>query len=93
MLSSVFKKLNLCPFMPASRGVNPLATSRTVEHLSSICLHSWSHDKLNLYLNYHCLNRHCLEPLITINKNVFLNAAKKYLTSDFILEMTLQDVN
>ena len=32
MLSLVFKKLNLCPVMPASHGVNPLATSHTVEH-------------------------------------------------------------
>ena len=30
MLSLVFKKLNLCPVMPASRGVNPCATSHTV---------------------------------------------------------------
>ena len=29
MLILVFKKLNLCPVMPASRGVNPLATSHT----------------------------------------------------------------
>ena len=57
MLSLVFKKLNLCPVMPASRGVNPLATSHTVEHLSSICLHSWSHDKPIFYLIYHCLNK------------------------------------
>ena len=46
ILSLVFKKLNLCPFMPASRGVNPLAT-----------LHSWSHDKLNLNLINHCLTK------------------------------------
>ena len=32
MLSLVFKNLNLCPVMPASRGVNPLATSHTAEH-------------------------------------------------------------
>ena len=38
MLSLVFKKLNICTVMPASRGVNPLATSHTVEYLSSICL-------------------------------------------------------
>ena len=31
MLSLVFKKQNLCPVMPASRGVNLLATSHTVE--------------------------------------------------------------
>ena len=54
MLSLVF---NLCPVMPASRGVNPLATSHTVEHLSSICLRSWSHDQPILYLIYHCLNK------------------------------------
>ena len=40
VLSLVFKKLNLCPVMPASRAVNPLATSHTVENFSSICLHS-----------------------------------------------------
>ena len=57
MLNSVFQKLNICPFMPASRGVNPLTTSHTVEHSSSICLHSWSHDKVNLYLINHCLNK------------------------------------
>ena len=57
MLSLVFKKLNLCPVMPASRGVNPLATSHTVEHLSSICLSSWSHDQPILYLISHCLNK------------------------------------
>ena len=45
MLSLVFKKLNLCTFMPASQGVNPLATSHTVEHLSGLCLHSWSLTK------------------------------------------------
>ena len=55
MLSLVFKKLNLCPVMPASWGVNPLATLHTVEHLSSICLHSWSHDKPILYLISDCL--------------------------------------
>ena len=59
MLSLVFKKLNLCPVMPASRGVNPLVTSHTVEHLSSTCLHNWSHDndKPILYLISHCLNK------------------------------------
>ena len=57
MLSSVLKKLNLCPVILASRGVNPLATSHTVEHLSSLCLSSWSHDKPILYLIYHCLNK------------------------------------
>ena len=46
MLRLVLKKLNLCSAMPASRGVNPLATSHTVEHLSSICLHSWSQNNL-----------------------------------------------
>ena len=54
ILSLVFKKLNLCPVMPASRGVNQLATSHTVEHLSSLCLQSWSHDKPILYLIYLC---------------------------------------
>ena len=56
MLSLVFKKLNLCPVMPASRGANPLATSHTVAHLSSTCLHNRSHDKLILYVIPHCLN-------------------------------------
>ena len=74
MLSLIFKKLNLCPVIPASRGVNPLATSHTVEQLSSICPHSRSHDKLIVFLIYHCLDkyRHCLEPPITIKK-VFFN--------------------
>ena len=57
MLSLVFKKLNLCPAMPASWGVNPLANSHTVEQLSSICLHNRSHDKLILYFISHCLNK------------------------------------
>ena len=35
-------------------GVNPLATSHTVEHLSSICLRR-SNDKPILYLIFHCL--------------------------------------
>ena len=87
MLSLVLKKLNLCPVMPASRGVNPLATSHTVEHLSGICLNSWSHDKPILYLIYHCLNnRHCLEHLITI-KELFLILQENYLGS-----VILQDV-
>ena len=33
MLSLVFKKLTLCPVMPASRGVNPLATSHTADYI------------------------------------------------------------
>ena len=45
MLSLVFKKLNLSPVMPASRGINQLAISHTSEHLSIICLNSWSHEK------------------------------------------------
>ena len=45
MKSLVFKKLNLCPFMPAPQGVNRLATSHTFEHLSSIFQLSWSQDK------------------------------------------------
>ena len=57
MRSLVFKKLNLCPVIQASRGVNPLRTSQIAEHLSSICLHSWSHDKSILYLISHCLNK------------------------------------
>ena len=57
MLSLVFEKLNLCLVMLASQGVNPLATSHTVEHLSSIYLHSWSHDKPIFYLIYHYLNK------------------------------------
>ena len=43
--------------MPASQGVNPLVTSHTVEHLSSIYLHSWSHDKTIMFLIYHCLKK------------------------------------
>ena len=80
MLSLVFKKLNVCLVMPASRGVNPLATSHTAEHLKSICLHTWSHYKPILYLISYCLNkRHCLEPRITINKRFSNTAKKSYL--------------
>ena len=49
MLSLAFKKLNLCPVMPASGGVNPLATSHTVEHLPIIYINSWSQDKPILF--------------------------------------------
>ena len=56
MPSLVFKKLNLCLVMPASWGVNQLATSHTVEHLSSIFLHSWTHEKPFFYLISHCIN-------------------------------------
>ena len=88
MLSLVFKKLNICSFMPASRGVNPLATSHTVEHLSGTCLHSCSHDKLILYLICHWLNeiKTLLEPLLTIKK-CFLMLHKKEFTSGLILEI------
>ena len=57
----------MSPVMPASWGVNQLATSHTVEQISRICLHSWSHDKPIFYLISHCLNkkRNCLEPLMT----------------------------
>ena len=47
--------------MPAYWGVNPLATSHTVEHLSGMCMHSRSHDNPILYLIYHCLNKKMLE--------------------------------
>ena len=57
MLRLVFKKLNLCPGLPASRGGNPLATALTAEHLSGICLHSWSQEKSILFLVSHCLNK------------------------------------
>ena len=43
--------------MPASWGVNPLATSHTADNLSSICLHSVSHDQPIFYLISHCLNK------------------------------------
>ena len=64
MFSLIFKKLIFCSVMPASRDVNPVATSHTVEHLSSMFLHSWSYDKPILYLIYYCLNKntHCLNP-------------------------------
>ena len=57
--------------MPASRGVNPLATSHTVEHLSSVCQHSWSHDKTILYLIDHCFKKY------TVLEKCFFNTAKK----------------
>ena len=77
MLSLVFKKLNLCPVMPASRGVNPLATSNTVEYSSRICLHSWSHDKPILFLIREALKKN-IESLTavrpTLNPPLSLNA-------------------
>ena len=57
MLSLVFKKLNCCQVTPISWGVSPLATSHTVEHLSSIRSHGWSHVKQILYLIANCLNK------------------------------------
>ena len=90
----VAKNLNLCPVMPASRRVNPPATSHTAEHLASICLHSWSHDKPIFYFISHFLNkkRHCLEPLITI-KYVFFNTAITVIYFRLYLgNVTLQDV-
>ena len=57
MLSLVFKKLMCCPVTPVSWGVSPLATLHTGEHLSSICLHDWSHVKPILYLIDYCLNK------------------------------------
>ena len=89
MLSLVFKKLNLYPIMPASRGVNPLATSHNVENLSSISLYSWSHDTPILYLIYHCLNKIDIawNLLKNIKKKFFTTAKKKLLTSGIILEM------
>ena len=94
MLSLVFKKLNLCQVMPASRGVNPLATSHIVEHLSSICIHSWSHDKLNLYFSFHCLNKIDMLGTSDSNQKHFFNTAKKSnLHSRLYLgDRTLQDV-
>ena len=50
-MSLVFEKLNLSPVKPTFWGVNPFATSHTVEHLSSI------YDKPIFYLIYHCLNK------------------------------------
>ena len=43
--------------MPASRGVDPLATSHTIEHLSNTFGHNWSHAKSTLYIISHCLNK------------------------------------
>ena len=43
--------------MPASRGVNPLATSHTAEHLSIVSLHICSHKKPIFYLISRCLNK------------------------------------
>ena len=77
MLSLVFKKLNLCPVMPASRGVNPLATSHTVEHLSSICLHNRNYDKLILYFLSHCLNKIDIVWNPDNNQNFILQYCKK----------------
>ena len=93
MLSLVFKKLNLCSNMPASRGVNPLATSHTVEHLSSICLHRWSHDKPILYLIYHCLNKIDIAWAPDNNQRMFFNTEKKVINFELCLGyVTLQDV-
>ena len=74
IMSLVLKRLNLCPVMPASWGVNPLVTSHTVEHLSSICLHNRSHDKPIVYFISHCMNKIYIvwNPWKKKKKNVFL---------------------
>ena len=93
MLSLVSKKLNLCPIMLASRGVNPLATSHTVEHLLCIWLSSCSHDKpiLNLisfYLNKIYIFWNPWWP----SKNVFLILEEKKIYLRLCLgSVTLQD--
>ena len=87
IMTLVFKQLNLCPVIPASRGVNPLATSHTAEHLSSICLQKWSHDnQSSAWFFIALMKRHCLEPLITIKK-LFLILEFFLIISGFILEM------
>ena len=63
--------------MQDSWGVNQLTTSHTIEHLSSIYLHSWRHDKLNLYLIYHCLNKTDIALLRTSDKKKKKKKRKK----------------
>ena len=65
--------------MPASRGVNPLATSHAVEHLSGLCLNSWSHDKPILYLINECLNKIDIACIPDNNQKTFFNTAKKVI--------------
>ena len=49
-MSIVIEKLNLCPVILASRTVNPLWTSHTVEHLSSICLQVVANIRIFKYI-------------------------------------------
>ena len=80
--------------MPASWGINPLAISHTVEHLSSICLHSWNHDKPILYLIYHCLNKIDIAWNLLKQSKTFFNTAKKVNNcSHYLGDVTLEDVN
>ena len=94
MLCLVCKKLYLCPVMPASRGVNPLATSHTVEHLSRISLHIWRHDKPILNLIYHFLNKIDIAWNLWQQSKNFLILQKKVINLDLYLgDVTLQNVN
>ena len=79
--------------MPASRGVNPLATSHTVEHLSSTCLHNWSHDKPIFYFISLSFKKKFGTPQNINKKNVFLILQKKGTRFRlYIVDVTLQDV-
>ena len=53
MMSLVFKKLNLCPVMPASWGVNPLATSHATSHFNIYQVYVYIVGVI-LYLIYNC---------------------------------------
>ena len=99
MLSLVFKKLNLqfSPVMLASGGVNSLATSHTIEHLSSTRLHNWSHDKPILYFISHCLNQIDIVWNPYNNKDFkikLLKYCKKKVTNFrlYLVDVTLQNV-
>ena len=87
ILSLVFKNLNLCSVMPASWGVNPLATSHTVERLSSTCLHNRSYEKPILYFISHCLNKIDMvwNPGKQSKKLFLIMHKKDYFISGFIL--------
>ena len=92
MLSLVFKKLNLCPVMPAFRGVNPLTTSHTAEHLSSIWLYSWSQDNPILYLITHCSNKKALLGNPDNHKKNLILQKKVIYFRLYLGNVTFQDV-
>ena len=79
--------------MLASLGVNPLATSYTVKHLSSTCLHNKSHDQPIMYLISHCLNKIDMvwNPGYQYKKKVFQYCQKSVIhVRLYLVDVTLQ---